>query len=525
MPSLIIHNAHLISFHDGAVKGHDTLVVDDGKISAIGSWEQLSALAGPGTELIDAGGKTLLPGFNDTHIHIWKVGNLKTHMLDLRGCASRDEMLSMLQGYALDHPESPWIVARGFNEATWTDSRMPTRHDLDKVIPDRPVYVIRTCAHIAIANTKALEKSGIGPSTKAPSGGVILQDESGVPTGQISETALGLVTRHIPPHSKEDLKAMVRAAREELYRFGITAATDPAVDPLLLETYHEMNRDGELGFRLHALPMLLPDGGEERFPIPAAFSSDHFHVNAVKFFSDGGLSGATAALKGHYKGSLSKGILRLQGELYIDLCRRCMERGLGVATHAIGDAAIEFVIDAYKKLHAGFPSMIKRIEHLGLPEKQHLADMSIHGISTSMQTIFIQELGRNFINSLDESYLARCYPVRSVLGKGILMALSSDAPVVRSFDPLRGIEAAINRKTLEGELIAPDEAITIDQALRAYTFDAARISGRKDIGSLELGNKADLILLNRDPTEIDSGNLSQIKVEKTFVGGRKVWGL
>ncbi len=523
MSTLIIHNANILSFHNGFVKGLDAIAINKNKIEAVGKFDELQALIQPNTEIINAQGKTLMPGFNDTHIHIWKVGNLKTFMLDVRGARSLDEMLSMLENYNQQYPDAAWVTARGFNEAAWKEGKIPTKNDLDKAIKDKPVFVIRTCAHIAVANTKALELSCVSSKTIVPEGGEMHTNSNGQPNGIFAETALGLITKHIPAYTKDELKLMVKATRDEMYSYGITAATDPAVDPLLLEAYYEMHQANELGFRLNAIPILLPDGGENPYPIPDKFSSDFFNVNTVKFFSDGGLSGKTSALKRHYKNSREKGILRLKEAQYSILCNAAMEKGLGVATHAIGDAAIEFVIDIYKKLNKDFPSIIKRIEHLGLPEEKDLIDMDSNNIAASMQTIFISELGKNFIKYLDEDYLDHCYPVKSVLQHGILTALSSDAPVVKNFNPLKGIEAAMTRKTNEEEIIAANENISAEQALKTYTINSSKISQTMQFGSLQKGMLADFILLDKNPLASLPDEISSIKVEKTFVDGKCVW--
>lgn len=521
---LLIYDANIISSHDRFARGNaDAMVVTGSLIEAVGKLEDIGTLAGPGTRLINAKGRTLMPGLHDTHIHLWKVGSLLTYMLDLRTASSLDEMLSLLESYHRSHPEMAWITARGFNEAAWKEGKMPTAKDLDKVIKDTPVYVIRTCAHIAVCNTRALELSGITAATPAPEGGVIYKDDTGQPNGLFSETALGLVSTHIPPHTKAQLKTMVRRARQELYRHGITAATDPAVDPLLLEAYHEMEEAGELGFRLQAIAILLPDGSTRPFPLPDRFSSEYMTVNTVKFFSDGGLSGRTAALKRSYKGSADQGVLRLQMDQYLSLCMAAQQQGLGIATHAIGDTAIEFVIEAYRRLHQSFPSGLRRIEHLGLPEERHLQDMARLNIATSMQTIFLKELGKNFVKYLDDDYLRRCYPVRSVLRHGITVALSSDAPVVKDLNPFSGMKAAITRRNEEGHCIAPEENITIKEALQAYTASAAAISALPQLGSLEPGRPADFILLDKDPLDCLPEDLDTIKVTDTFVGGRLVW--
>jgi len=524
MSTLVIHNANLLSFHDGFVQGScDAIAIEGNRIKAVGRWDELRSLVQPGVDVIDAGGKTLMPGFNDSHIHIWKVGNLKTFMLDVRSATSMDEMLGMIHDYYLQNPDIAWITARGFNEAGWKEARLPDKNDLDKVVKDKPVYLIRTCAHIAIANTRALALSGITAKTTVPPGGIIHLGADGKPNGIFSETALGLVSRHIPPYTKAELKVMVKAARQQLYSLGATAATDPAVDPLLLEAFYEMNRADDIGFRLNAIPILLPDGGEKPYDLPDYYSSSWFNVNTVKFFSDGGLSGKTAALKHYYKDTNEHGVLRLQRKQYLQLGKAAMEKGLGLATHAIGDAAIEFVVDCYRELSASFPDAIKRIEHLGLPEEKHLEIMAKYKMATSMQTIFISELGKNFRRYLNNEYLDRCYPLRSVLKHGILTALSSDAPVVSDLNPLKGIEAAVTRKANEGYAIAPNEGINIEEALKAYTASAAAIGDTSQFGTLEEGKLADFIFLDRDPLKTDAAELTAIQVEKTFIDGRSVY--
>lgn len=522
--SLLIHNANILSFHNGFDNSaSDAIVIEGNRIKAVGQFDELQPFIQPGTQVIDALGKTLMPGLNDSHIHLWKVGNLKTFMLDVRGAQSLDHMLQMLDDYAREYPNAAWITARGFNEAAWHSGQIPTRADLDKVIKDRPLYVIRTCAHIAVCNSKALEICNITSNTIIPDGGVIYIGDDGKPNGIFSETALGLITKNIPPYTKDELKLMVLSAREEFYKYGITAATDPAVDPLLLEAYYEMYQQDQLGFRLNAIPIILPDGGDAPYPVPDYFGSDNFNVNTVKFFSDGGLSGKTAALKRHYKNSSDQGVLRLKRDQYISLSIQALQKGLSIATHAIGDAAIEFVIDVYKNLHHQFPAMVNRIEHLGLPEEKHLLDMQQYNIATSMQTIFISELGKNFIKYLDDDYLNQCYPVKSVLKHNILLALSSDAPVVKELNPFKGMQAAVTRTDNEGNVIAAHEGISTASALKAYTYSAAEISKTPQIGSLEKGKLADFIITDKNPLKMSPNELSMLNVEHAFVDGKCVY--
>ncbi len=524
MSKLFIRNANIISFHKKMTPALNALWVENGIIKAIAPDEFLAHKVDGNTTCIDAKGKTVMPGFNDSHIHIWKVGNLKTYMLDVRGVASKSALLDMLSDYVKLYPDALWITARGFNEAAWLDKKMPNKHDLDSINTSKPIYLIRTCAHIAICNSTALKIAGVNKDTIVPQGGEIRMGSDGHPNGIITETALGIITAHIPPPTKEQLKKMVIAARSEMYAYGITAATDPAVDPLLLAAYQEMNEDKSLGFRLNVMPIILPDGSKEPFPIPNAFDTDFLKLNTVKFFSDGGLSGKTAALKRAYKNTTEKGVLRLHAEQYENLCRLAMQKGLGVATHAIGDDAIRFVIEKYILLHKHFPNNLKRIEHLGLPHTKDLQEMAAHQIAASMQTIFLRELGRNFIEYLDEAYLKQCYPVKSAMHYGVNVALSSDAPVVKDFNPISGICAAINRQADNGSVISPGESISIEQALSAYTQNAATISGLENYGYIDEGAKADFIMLNQNPLTTSKENISSLKVCSTFINGKQVFG-
>ncbi len=522
METLLVYNARLMSFQPGFdPAGADAVFVAGGVIQAIGKEFELEPLVLAGTRRLDAGGKVLMPGFHDTHIHVWKVGNLQTYMLDVRGTSSMEDMLDLLSDYHRRYPSVEWITARGFNEAAWDPGRMPTRKDLDLIIPDKPVYLIRTCAHIAVCNTQALSLSGIGPHTVPPLGGMIYHDADGSPNGILAETALGLVTAHIPPYTKAELKHMVRAARQSFYQKGITAVTDPAVDPLLLEAYKEMDADGELGIRLQAIPILLPDGGAKPYSLPERYRSSFLQVDTVKFFSDGGLSGRTAALKRPYLNTQDeRGVLRLDKEQYHRLSLTAVEKGWGIATHAIGDEAIAMVLDVYSALPR---SAHLRIEHLNLPAPADLQTMSCLGIGVSMQSIFLSELGKNYLRSLDQAYLDQCLPIRSVLDHGILMALSSDAPVVRDFNPFKGMEAALTRRDNEGDLIGVSEAIDLTQALRAYTYSAAALSRIPDIGALAVGCRADFIILDKDPFIMRPDQLTEVCVDQTFIGGTCVW--
>jgi len=522
MADLIIHNANVLT-QNLQKPNAEAFAVAGGKIIAAGNKEEIWALEQFNTKLIDAKGKTVLPGFIDAHIHIWKVGNLKTFLLDLRGVNSITEMQDKLSDFIKRNPGNGWIQARGFNEANMKEQRLPTKVDLDKITTERPLYIIRTCAHIGIANSKAIELSNITAQTNIPPGCVMGLGTEEKPKGIFKEIALGVITNNIPAYSKYDYASMIKAAEEEFLTYGITAATDPAVMPDLLECYHQLERENKLRIRVNALPIRVPDGSERILPVPSKFHSDKLDVNIVKFFSDGGLSGMTAAMNKPYKNSTSTGVLRLTEPFFYPLAQDAASKGFGIATHAIGDKAIEVVLNVYEKIRAQHKNIILRIEHLGLPSAIHLQRMKAMNVHCVSQSIFLKELGKNFAMYLEEERLHRCYPYRSVLDAGINLALSSDAPVVKDFNPITGIKAAMFRKDNEGNTIGANEKISLQEAIYAYTMGSAKANGSEAFnGSIEVGKKADFILLNKNINDTITEE-EDVHVASTYINGEEVY--
>lgn len=468
----------------------------DGKFFAVGNDEEILALKNQGTEVVDLQGKIIIPGFNDNHIHIWKVGNLLTYMLDLRGVRSREEMLDKIRDYAHANPQLEWIQARGFNEVNFSDQRMPNKHDLDAISTTRPICITRTCAHQIVVNSKALEICKIDRQTISPPGGEIKLLQDGSIAGHFTETAIGLVLTHIPKYSAAQLRQMVLAAQDEFLSMGITSATDPAVDKDLLDVYISMDRNNELKIKINAIPIRVPDGSNKIYPLPQFYSGRHLKVDTVKFFADGGISGKTAALKIPYQHTDEKGVLRIQRAAFKKLAEETQAGGFRIATHAIGDTAIEMVVSVLNEIAFMNDADIRhRIEHLGLPSQHDLWLMKELNISAVMQPVFIYELGKNFRNYLDHDYLNRIYPLQNVLEHGICLSLSTDAPVVKNYDPIVNIRFAMQRRDEEGVPIAYDQRLSFEAAISAYTRGSAEACGDlRSKGTIRSGAVADFII-------------------------------
>lgn len=495
----------------------------DGRIAAVGSAEELVKLAGPATRHIALGGRTVLPGFEDAHAHIWKMGHLLTSMVDLRRMQSLAELEEVLQTRERGLIEGAWLLGRGFNEARLAEGRRPTKVELDRVSSERPIVLTRACGHIYVVNSEALRRAGITSSTKAPDGGVIEHDASGEPNGLLHETAMGLIQRAMPAPTAVEYEAMIAAAIQCQLACGITSTSDCGVGQELLAVYRAMEARGALRARINVMPLGKPDGAAEvGLRLPAPHRGDVLQVDTVKYLADGGLSGATAALSVDYAGSAagSRGVVRFETAELMARCEAAEAAGWRVAIHAIGDVALEQVIGIYEQLSARGGMTRHRVEHFGLPTREMMHRAVRAGVLAVPQTIFLWELGRNFIDVLPQQMLERAYPVRDMLDAGLVVALSSDAPVVEDHSPLQGMAAALMRKTREGETIAAAQAIEIGEALYAYTMGGALVAGAATSrGSVEVGKWADLVILSADPTAVAPERLTEIHVEMTMVGG------
>lgn len=512
---IVFYNGTLLT-QDPSKPRAEALAVDGRRIVAVGDWDDIEPLAGSGTRKIDLEERVMVPGLNDAHVHVWKVGQLLTSLLDLRPVRSLGELSEWLRRKHRELPDGAWLLGRGYNEASMVEQRQPTRADLDALRINRPVAVTRACGHMMVANSHALELGGVDRNTDAPAGGAIERDESGEPTGLLQETAMGLLKTVMPDPSVSEYAEMITAANEAQVRKGITSVSEAGAYPDVVSAYRLLERGRNLGVRANVMAMTLAGEQLLSLPLPERFVSDFLRIDSVKLFADGGLSGGTAALMSPYRNSGSKGLLRVEAEALYDMAASATDAELRVCIHAIGDAAIECVLATYERLSR----LGQRIEHFGLPNASQLARAKGVGATVVPQSVFIHSLGPNFRHHLTDEYLTRCYPIRSMLDAGLVVALSSDAPVVPDDNPFLGIQAAVTRRDLDGVLIAEAEAVSVEEALYAYTMGGALASGDGDNrGSLSTGKWADLVVVDRDPTTIDPDELDQIRVVESYIGG------
>jgi predicted amidohydrolase YtcJ len=332
---------------------------------------------------------------------------------------------------------------------------------------------------------------------------------------------MGLITCVMPSPSADDYEAMIVAALRHQLSLGITSSSDCGVSPQLLSIYRAVEAKGGLPSRINVMPLRRVDGVPAPVPLPEQFESDRLRVDTIKFLADGGLSGATAALSVNYRHAPQKGVLRFERGELLKLCRETHQAGWRIAAHAIGDVAIDQMLDIYESLGPHPRGLAHRIEHFGLPDATELARAAALRVIAAPQTIFIHSFGRNFRSYLPDCFLPRTYPIRAMLDAGVRVALSSDAPVVEDDNPLVGMMAAITRRDNEGQLIAPEQAITAAEALHGYTMGGAVATGDEaNRGSVEPGKWADLAVLSGNPLTVRPEALPGITVDMTLVAGR-----
>lgn len=515
----LLYNANIITIDDAFPKADAMVINDLGKIEAIGTEKELRNQFTSFSNETNFQGKTIIPGLNDAHIHVWKIGHLRTYMLDVRGVKSIVEFKKLLKDFAFKNPNSNWILARGINEMVLEEKRLPTKEDLDEVISDRPVFVIRTCAHIGIANSKSIEISGVSEATEVPFGGEIRKNQDGSLQGIFTERALGLIMNTIPAFTFDEYKNMILEAHNYLLSLGITSATDPAANEELLAAYIRLDQEGLLKVRMNVFPLRIPDGSDEIQVLPEIYESAFLQIKTVKFFSDGGLSSATAAINVPYKNTEDyKGVLRLDYDKFYETAKEAVVKGFSVATHAIGHQAVDLTLKVYRDLFKIDNTLKHRIEHVGFLSNENIKDFQEMNMTAAMQPIFIYELANNFKSTLQDELLEVVYPCKTVLDNGINLALSTDGPVVKEINPWVNMETAVTRKAADGFVIGKNQKITLQQALHAYTIGSAKADNLESVkGSLSKGKYADFIVLDENPFELK--DVSNVGTSETWIQG------
>lgn len=500
------------------------------KIAAVGSNEEVKELCDEETKVVDAGGRCLLPGFMDSHMHPFIAAAFLSGM-NLSKVGSIEELKETLEG-ELENGEG-MVMGYGWNLRWLEDDRFPTRWDLDEVAPETPVYLIDYSGHTCVVNSAYLRKQGINSNTQDPQGGEIVRDESGEPTGILRENAC----QHLADPSfminwggtlsLEELTEMGKEILSQAPKLGLTTITDAIVVGDTMRAYYDLLRSGSLDVRVNMMVWYKLLNHLKSLGIESGFGDDMLKIAGVKIVQDGSMSGHSAALEAPYDNEPStRGVVHLDQEELTRVVREASDSNLRLFVHAIGDRAIRMSLDAFQDTLVEPEDIRFRIEHCLLWNQELIERCAELGVIVDVPPVFMMS-GKQWmpdcVGSKREKY---AYPWRSLLDAGVRLCFHTDY-MVEPMDPIMNIYAAVTRKDKEGEPAEgdlPDQRITVEEAVRALTIDGAYAAKEEDIkGSIEEGKMADMVILSADPFQVPPEDIKNIDVEMTILGGEIVF--
>ena len=522
----------------------EAVAIQGDKILAVGSDQEMLALRGANTTLLDGRHHLILPGFTDCHIHFLD-GSLSLLQVDLTQAKTVEDIQQQVKSYAKAHPTSQWILGRGWQYTTFGAAGMPTKVDLDQVVPDRPVYLESFDGHTWWANSKALELAQIKRSTPDPPGGKFVRDPvSGEPTGAVKEDAADAVVRRvISKPSREKVIEALRLGMHEANKAGLVRGISPGGvsveggDFTILDVYDEMRHKGELTVRFYIASRMEPPSVtsaqiEKIKDAQRRYHDEWLSAGAAKFFLDGVIESRTAAMLEPYTDEPGQsGKLWWDPANYKHAVNQLERNGVQIYSHAVGDKAVRLALDAYedaRKNHAAADPR-PRIEHIETISAQDIPRFGQLGVIASFQPLHAypdDDLTKVWEPHIGPDRSQRGWVWRSIEKTGGVLAFGSDWPIV-TLSPWPGVQNALTRQTVEGDPpggYLPHERISLEDAIRGYTLNAAFAAHReKEAGSLEAGKLADLIVLDRDLFKVEPDAIGKTEVLLTMVGGKVVY--
>lgn len=531
----------------------DAVAVADGQIIARGS-NDCFALKSADTYVVDLSGRTMIPGFHDAHAHpvLGGLGLSECNLDDIHGYQA---YLDRIAQYARDHPDDEWVLGSGWYGDVF-EGGFPHRTDLDSVVKDRPVSITSHDAHGTWVNTRALEFAGITCETPDPDGGRIVKDTEGNPTGLLLESAASLVTDLFPARTASDVERALQNSQEYFHSLGIVGWQDAGVGVLTgspVDTFHPYVSLAERrGFANKVTGALWWDRevpyAEQIATIKERRAAIHgidrerrrggLQSTVVKIMLDGVCENLTGALRRSYRGhDHEHGLLMFEAEELNEIVRGLVDEDFDVHIHAVGDHALKVAVDALTQSELASEKRRHQVAHLDIADPAELSRMGKAGIIANVQPLWARRdsvLVDTKLPLLHEDQQAHHFTFASMRDAGVRLSFGSDWPV-SSPDPIWGIHAAVNRTAprhdphgqddvAQKEPLLPDEAITVAEAFRAYTIDAAFANRYDDVsGSIEIGKSADLVVLDGDPFEVEAADLGDLLVTATIVEGQQVY--
>lgn len=516
---------------EGELSRFEAIGIRDGIVETVGSTGDVRR-AMPDVREEDGLGRVMLPGLIDAHAHVMGLGNLLSEV-DVSGMESLEETLQAVREFAEENPDAPWILGRGWNQVLWEGGEFPTAQDLDLAVPDRPVYLSRVDGHAGWVNSVALQMAGVSRDTPDSRGGRLIRTPQGDPTGVFIDDAEAVVTRLIPPKSEAEREAALEAALDEMLAHGLTGVHDAGVDSATWALYRRFEKEGRLPMRIYAMvggvgpatESMLRDG-----PVMAE-GDDRLALRSVKLYADGALGSRGAALlRDYHDDPGNRGLLFLSAEEMTAQVARVLDAGFQANVHAIGDAANRQVLEALEsaqRLAGQTPGEGRhRVEHAQVVAVEDIPRFAELGLIASMQPTHATSDMNMAEDRVGPQRILGAYAWQTFLGQGTVVAGGSDFPV-EHVNPFYGLFSAITRQDHEGRPPQgwyPEEALSREQALRAFTLDAAYAAfDERRLGTLEPGKLADFIMIDRDPFTVPATEIWQTLVLETRVAGELVY--
>jgi predicted amidohydrolase YtcJ len=502
-----------------------------GRVVATGGAAEVEPLVGEGTEVVPLGGRLVTPGLNDAHMHLLPYG-VAMGEVDLRPAAAPtlDALLGAVAARAAESPPGGWVTGRGYDHFRLDTGRHPTRDELDAAAPDHPVWITRTDGHLSVANSRALALAGMDEGSEAPQGGMI-ERRDGRMTGLLAETARAPVQAVLPRPTEEALVEAIERAGRDLLSHGITSCMDAAVGMHAgwaeMVAYRRAHREGRLPVRVYAC--LLGDPGRSVLPraseagLVSGDGDDRLRIGPVKIFTDGSFGGRTAAVTRPYLGGEDTGLLLLDDEALTEAVVQGHRQGWRFAIHAIGDAAIEQVLGAYEAAlrAAPDPDRRHRIEHCGWVRPDQVERMAALGVIPAPQPAFLHWFGELYLTLAERERVEASHPMRTWIRRGLHPSASTDCPVVE-IDPRPNLHQMVTRETDRVTVLGADQALSMEEALHACTYEGAYGSHEEGLkGRLLPGQLGDAAVWDRDVLA-EPGAVMEAVVDLTLLGGRIV---
>jgi predicted amidohydrolase YtcJ len=526
---LVITNARIYTVDDNRPLA-EAMAVRGGRVVFVGSARGAATFVGSRTEQMDLKGKTVIPGMVDAHAHLVGLGTaLRT--VDLVGTRSYDEVIARVVERARTVPKGDWIRGRGWDQNDWSDTRFPAHDALSRAVPDHPVYLTRIDGHAALVNAKALELAGVTAETADPSGGRIIRDESGNPTGVLIDRAQGIVARVMPGASRTEVREAVLAAIAEANRWGLTGIHDAGVGSAAIDVYEELAREGRYNLRNY---VMISSGDQTlaqyfRRGVQNGLYQGRLWIRSIKIVSDGALGSRGAALLEPYADEPgNSGLITTPYERIRDVAVRALENGFQLNVHAIGDKANRMVLDAFEAALQQVPVADHRfrIEHAQVIHSRDIPRFAELDVIPSMQGSHQTSDMYWAISRLGWTRVQGAYAWRSLLNTGVVIPNGSDFPV-ESPNPLISFKAFVTRQDENGWPAGgwfPAERTTREEALRSMTlWPAYAAFMENETGSLTPGKYADFVVLDQDIMTVAPERILDTKVVMTVLGGRVVY--